>query len=89
MFSFSMCGCLICWLNIAVAWVEVVEKSQKKGTNNAAKYKTILYSLAFGFTLMIFVCLVVLGSTSLTGVVVLFSVFTSMNLFDIILILCP
>ena len=71
MFSVAMCGCLICWLNIAVAWVEVVEKSQKKGSNNAGKYKTILYSLAIGFTALIFITLVVIGNTSAAGGVVL------------------
>ena len=43
-FTLSMMGWFICPLNVAVAWIEVVEKSQRKGQKgNTAMYKWGIY----------------------------------------------
>jgi hypothetical protein len=62
----------ICALNIAVAWIEVVEKSQKKGqSGNTALYKRIIYGIIATYSTLIVVTLVILGSTAMAGAVVL------------------
>ena len=67
-----MMGFGICVLNIAVAWIEVVEKSQKKGqSGNTALYKRGIYGTIFLFTFGIVFTMVILGDTSLAGAVVM------------------
>ena len=59
-------------LNIAVAWIEVVEKSAKKGqSGNTALYKRGIYGSIGTFSFLILFTMVGLGSTSLAGVVVM------------------
>ena len=65
-----------CWgvtmLNIAIAWIEVVEKSQKKGQKgNTAMYKRVIYTAMFVLSAGVFACLFVIGSAQLAGGVVL------------------
>ncbi|GMI26218.1 hypothetical protein TeGR_g10229 [Tetraparma gracilis] len=72
MFSLSIFGFGVVALNIAVAWIEVVEKSQKKGqAGNTKKYKMGIYGSILTYFLLMFVCFIVLGSTTLAGVVVM------------------
>jgi len=64
-----------CWgvtmLNTAIAWIEVVEKSQKKGQKgNTAMYKRIIYTAMFLLSAGLFVFLFVIGSAQLAGAVV-------------------
>ncbi len=58
-------------LNIAIAWIEVVEKSQKKGQEGNTKlYKRVIYGAIVAYTMCIIFTLIVLSSVMLTGVVV-------------------
>jgi len=70
-FTLSFASWLVTALNIAIAWIEVVEKSQKKGQKGNIKlYKRVIYSAMSVLTLGIFFTLVVLGSPQLAGAVV-------------------
>lgn len=67
--------CFTCWgvtmLMIAIAWIEVVEKSQKKGqSGNTAMYKRVIYSAMFILSGGVFVCLIIIGSAPMAGGVV-------------------
>ncbi|GMI15093.1 hypothetical protein TrLO_g4145 [Triparma laevis f. longispina] len=67
-----------CWgvtmLNIAIAWIEVVERSQKKGQKgNTVLYKRVIYGAMFLLSVGVFVCNFILGSPQMAGGVVFLS----------------
>ena len=61
-------------LNIAIAWIEVVERSQKKGQKgNTVLYKRVIYGGMFTLSFGVFFTLFIMGSAPLAGGVVFLS----------------
>ncbi|GMH95557.1 hypothetical protein TrST_g6778 [Triparma strigata] len=70
--------CFTAWgvtmLNIAIAWIEVVERSQKKGQKgNTVLYKRVIYGAMFTLSFGVFFTLFIMGSAPLAGGVVFLS----------------
>ncbi|GMH79731.1 hypothetical protein TL16_g08247 [Triparma laevis f. inornata] len=83
LFSLSIMGFGVVALNIAVAWIEVVEKSQKKGqAGNTAKYRYGIFGILGFYFVAMFIVFIILGNTTLAGVVVMLALITKAIVFS-------